>query len=167
MIASDQSWCTLSASTGEEGTHVLTATINKNKETSDRTAIITLKAGTAQETITIIQERTYQLKVEYDNKLIDYIGGTISVKVQCNTLFEISHNATWLHQVKESASRSLQEQIVQFKVDANEEEAERETEITFFNSEKNLKETIKIKQEAKPKDNSVKPSGNIGDMTWG
>lgn len=166
MIASDQSWCTLSAATGEEGTHTLTVMIDPNKDPEDRTAIITLKAGSAQESISVIQERNYQLKVDYPNTLLDYAKTTIEVKVQCNTEFEVSIDADWIRQVKAN-SRSMKEQILRFEVDANEIETEREAKITFFNEAKSLKQTIIIKQEAKPEDTSVKPSGNVGNMTWG
>lgn len=165
--SSDQAWCKLSATSGDKGSLTLTATIEKNTTPEDRTATITLKAGTEQKMLSITQERQYQLKVDYDDTPIDFSGGTISVKVECNTEFEISCDATWLHQVKNSASRSMKEQTIQFEADFNNEEAIRETDITFFNTEKNLRETIKIKQEAKPKDNTANPSGNIGNMTWG
>lgn len=164
--SSNQSWCTLSAATGEEGTHTLTVMIDPNKDPEDRTAIITLKAGSAQESISVIQERNYQLKVDYPNTLLNYAKTTIEVKVQCNTEFEISIDADWIRQVKAS-SRSMKEQILRFEVDANEIETEREAKITFFNEAKSLKQTIIIKQEAKPEDTSVKPSGNVGNMTWG
>ena len=166
MIASDQSWCTLSAATGEEGSHTLTVTVEPNKDLEDRTAQITIKAGTAQETVTVTQERKYQLKVDYPDTPVDYVGATIEVKVQCNTDFEVSIGATWLRQVK-SSSRSMNEQTLRFEVDANETETGREAEIIFFNEAKGLKQTIVIKQEAKPEDTSVKPGGNIGNMTWG
>ncbi len=164
---SDQSWCTLSAASGDRGNQTLTVTIEKNTTPEDRMGTITLKAGTIQKTLSITQERQYQLKIDYDHTPIDHSGGSISVKVQCNTQFEMSCDATWLHQVKNSASRSMKEQTILFEADFNNEEAIRETEITFFNTEKNLKETIKIKQEAKPEDNTANPSGNIGNMTWG
>jgi hypothetical protein len=43
----------------------------------------------------------------------------------------------------------------------------REGEISFYNEEKKLRQSIVIQQEGKPEDTSVKPSGNIGNMTWG
>ena len=164
MIASNQSWCTLSNSVDEEGTHTLTVTVDKNTSYEDRTATITLKAGEVQETITITQERKYQLKVTYEDTLIDYAGANVTVKVQCNTKYEMSFQADWLRQVK---SRSMKEDMILFEVDRNDADKGREAEIIFFNQEKNLRETIKIRQEAKPEDTSVTPSGNIGNMTWG
>ncbi|MBR5204519.1 MAG: BACON domain-containing protein [Bacteroidaceae bacterium] len=164
MIASDQSWCTLSKAIGEEGTHTLTVAVDKNTGYEDRTATITLKAGNVQETITISQEKKYQLKVTYTDALNDYSGADVEVKVQCNTEYEISFDANWIQQVK---SRSMNEDTILFKVNRNDDTKEREAEITFFNKEKNLKETIKIRQEGKPEDTSVKPSGNIGNMEWG
>lgn len=164
MIASNQSWCTLSNSVGEEGTYTLTVTVDKNTSYEDRTATITLKAGEVQETITISQERKYQLKVTYEDTLIDYAGANVTVKIQCNTKYEMSFQADWLRQVK---SRSMKEETLIFEVDRNDADKGREAEIIFFNQEKNLRETIKIRQEAKPEDTSVTPSGNIGNMTWG
>lgn len=162
--SSDQEWCTLSKAIGEEGTHTLTVTVDKNTGYEDRTATITLKAGNVQETITISQERKYQLKVTYTDTLNDYSGADVEVKVQCNTEYEISFDANWIQQVK---PRSMNEDTILFKVSKNDDTKEREAEITFFNKEKNLKETIKIRQEGKPEDTSVKPGGNIGNMEWG
>jgi hypothetical protein len=76
----------------------------------------------------------------------------------------MSFQADWLRQVK---SRSMKEETLIFEVDRNDADKGREAEIIFFNQEKNLRETIKIRQEAKPEDTSVTPSGNIGNMTWG
>ena len=100
----------------------------------------------------------------YEDTLIDYAGANVTVKVQCNTKYEMSFQADWLRQVK---SRSMNEETLIFEVDRNDADKEREAEIIFFNQEKNLRETIKIRQEAKPEDTSVTPSGNIGNMTWG
>ena len=124
-----------------------------------------LKAGNAQETITITQERAFQLLVTCENEQVDYAGGTVSVKVKSNVQFEISSKATWIKQVKTSSSH--QEQTLQFQVEANETENNREGEISFYNEEKKLRQRIVIQQEGKPEDTSVKPSGTIGNMTWG
>ena len=56
---------------------------------------------------------------------------------------------------------------VLFQVETNESENNREAEISFYNEEKKLTQSIVIQQEGKPEDTSVKPSGNIGNMTWG
>ena len=66
-----------------------------------------------------------------------------------------------------SVTDDHQAEILFFEVDRNDDDKGREAEIIFFNKEKNLRETIKIRQEAKPEDTSVTPSGNIGNMTWG
>ena len=167
MIASNQSWCTISTANGDEGTHTLTVTVDKNTSYDDRTATITLKAGSAQETVTITQEKKYHLKVSYKASVVDYAGGTVSVIVQCNTQYEVSIGGNWIKQTKNKSTRSLKEETVSFEIDINNADKGREADITFFNKERNLKETITIKQQAKPEDTSVKPSGNVGNMTWG
>ena len=167
MIASNQSWCTLSTANGDEGTHTLTVTIDKNTSYDDRTATITLKAGSALETVTITQEKKYHLKVSYKASVVDYAGGTVSMTVQCNTQYEVSIGGNWIKQTKNKSTRSLKEETVSFEIDINNADKGREADITFFNKERNLKETITIKQQAKPEDTSVKPSGNVGNMTWG
>ena len=162
---SDQPWCTLSELKGEKGSHTIVVTIGTCTEWEDRKATIVLKAGNAQETITITQERAFQLLVTCENEQVDYAGGTVSVKVKSNVQFEISCKATWIKQVKTSSSNL--EQTLQFQVEANETENNREGEISFYNEEKKLRQRIVIQQEGKPEDTSVKPSGNIGNMTWG
>lgn len=162
---SDQPWCTLSELKGKKGSHTLVVTIGTCTEWEDRKATIVLKAGNAQETITITQERAFQLLVTCENEQVDYTGGIVSVMVQCNVQFEISCQTTWIKQVKTSTSK--QEQTFQFQVEVNETENKREGEISFYNEEKKLRQSIDIQQEGKPEDTSVKPSGNIGNMTWG
>lgn len=163
--SSNQSWCTISKLKGEKGSHTIVVTIGTCTEWEDRKATIVLKAGNAQETITITQERAFQLQVTCENEQVDYAGGTVSVKVKSNVQFEISCQTTWIKQVKTSTSK--QEQTFQFQVEANETENKREGEISFYNEEKKLRQSIVIQQEGKPEDTSVKPSGNIGYMTWG
>ena len=162
---SDQPWCTLPTIKGEKGSHTFVVTIGTCTEWVDRKATIVLKAGNAQETITITQERAFQLLVTCENGQVDYAGGTVSVKVKCNAPFEVSCTATWIKQVNISSSEL--EQTLQFQVETNETEINREAEISFYNEEKKLRQSIFIQQEGKPEDTSVRPGGNIGNMTWG
>ena len=103
--------------------------------------------------------------VTCENGLLDYAGGTVSVKVKCNAPFEIACQDTWIKQVNTSSSQL--EQTLLFQVETNQSENNRDAEITFYNEEKKLRQSIVIQQEGKPEDTSVKPSGTIGNMTWG
>ena len=56
--ASDQSWCTLDKTSGEAGTAIsLTATVSENTTEQERTAKITIKAGSATATATVKQAK--------------------------------------------------------------------------------------------------------------
>jgi hypothetical protein len=54
---SDQTWCTLSQTSGEAGTISLTATVSANTTDQERTAKISFKAGTATATATVKQAK--------------------------------------------------------------------------------------------------------------
>lgn len=55
--SSSQSWCTLSKTSGNAGKQNMNATITENQETTDRSAIITIKAGNVKKEITVKQQR--------------------------------------------------------------------------------------------------------------
>ena len=160
-------WCTPSATQGSKGNASITWTVSANEETDDRKTTITIKASTASKSFTILQEKKYVLTAQAANKeAITFAGGTLTVEIETNTDFETSVSEEWIR-LQPSESKALTKKQLVFEVDANPLHEPRKAEITLSNSSKNLKQTLTITQEALPVDDTEKPTGNIGDMTWG
>ena len=160
------SWCTPSVTQGTKGNASISFTISTNEETEDRKTTITIKASTASKAFTILQEKLYVLTAKADKQEIGFAGGTLTIEIETNTDFETSVSEKWIKQ-QQSDSKALSSKQLIFEIEANPIHEQRKAEITISNASKNLKQTLVITQEALPKDDSEKPTGNIGDMTWG
>lgn len=90
------SWCTLSATSGEAGNHNITVSFTGNPEKSDRTAKITLQAGTATQEITVIQYRQESITVAQTTYEVSFEAGEINIKVESNTDYTISTSSDWI-----------------------------------------------------------------------
>ena len=96
IASSDQEWCKLSTTEGERGTHKIIVSTDSNKENTDRIATITIKAGTATETITVLQYRKESIVVEKEKYEIGFEGGKLVVHVTSNTDYNVKANYSWL-----------------------------------------------------------------------
>ncbi|MBR5542006.1 MAG: BACON domain-containing protein [Bacteroides sp.] len=159
-------WCTPSATQGAKGSASVIFTVKANEQTEDRKTTVTIKASTASKSFTILQEKVYVLTAKADKEMIGFSGGTLTVEVETNTDFETSVSEEWIR-LSKSDSKALSKKQLIFEVDANAEHKHREAEITIGNASKNLKQILVITQQAVPEDDSEKPTGNVGDMTWG
>ena len=68
---SNQSWCVVSPTSGISGSANIQVSVSRNEETQQRTANITLTAGTASASITVIQEKG-NLKSEAGTEDMDH-----------------------------------------------------------------------------------------------
>jgi hypothetical protein len=59
-LVSSQSWCKVTPESGTSGTTELTVTLDENKSSSSRTAVITVKTNSKKESITITQNKYVQ-----------------------------------------------------------------------------------------------------------
>lgn len=96
---SDQSWCTVTTGTMSPNLKVTPVTVKvaaMTTETADRTATITLKAGSESATVTVTQKAGDILTVTPSEYAVAAEGGTFSVKVTTNGDYQVASDAAWL-----------------------------------------------------------------------
>lgn len=71
-VVSSQSWCKVSPESGAAGTADLAVTLEENKSSSSRTAVITVKTGSKKESITITQNKYIQQVTVSDQAFKNY-----------------------------------------------------------------------------------------------
>jgi len=94
--SSDASWCSLSATSGEAGSHHITVSFTGNPDKTDRTAKITLRAGTATQEITVIQYRLESITVAQTVYEVPFEAGELTIAVESNTDYTISTDSDWI-----------------------------------------------------------------------
>ena len=95
--SSGATWCTVSPASGAAGSTSVTLTTAKNDTFNERTATVTLQAGTAKKTVSVKQRgQTPYVTVEPESLTFDDKGGAKSVTVKSNTSWKVSANAEWL-----------------------------------------------------------------------
>lgn len=144
-ITSDAAWCkVVEAPTASTKLQKFTVTVETNTETSDRTAVITVKAGTTTKTVDVFQTAADGLIVTTTSFDVKAEGETIVVKYSTNGEPDVTIDVDWIKQ-SVNGRANMQDKTLQFDVKANYTE-ERTGKITFTLN--NLTETVTIKQVA-------------------
>ena len=126
-------WCKASVTSGSKGTANVKFTVTENTDYDDRSVSVTIKAGTASKTFTIIQKGADALLITTSKYEVAQEGGQIEIEVKANINYqmEISETAKkWITESK-SKSRALTTHKHKLDIAMNEETEKREGEITF------------------------------------
>lgn len=97
--SSDAAWCTVTTGTMSQNLKVTPITIKvaaMTTETADRTATITVKAGSESAVISVTQTAGDVLTVSQTEYEVGAEGGTITVKVTSNGDYKVASDAAWL-----------------------------------------------------------------------
>ena len=137
-------WCTASVTSGKKGEASVEFTTLDNSDYDDRSVSVTIKAGTASQTFTIIQKCKEAILVTTDKFEIVQEGGSINVEVKSNIDYQMEISETAKSWITETNTRALTTHNHTFSVAANEEYEKRDGEIFFKNGEH--VETVKIYQ---------------------
>lgn len=86
---SDQSWVTLSPASGEAGDATIKASVVKNETTDDRTAEVTVTAGTKSAKFTITQSQKDAMEVKAVDFVVPAEGGTVEIPVSANVNYSV------------------------------------------------------------------------------
>jgi beta-glucanase (GH16 family) len=152
-ISTTADWITVRPSGGikNETTNV-TVTIAENKTTSDRSAVLTLKAGASTKNISVTQTAPAALSVSPTSTSVGAQGGAVAIAVSTNVAWTASANVNWIHLSAASGNTSA---TVNATVDASTASAYREGTVTFtYGGSKTA--TVTIKQLS---DNIATPEG--------
>ena len=141
---SGATWCKASATSGTKGSATVKFTVEENTGYEDRSVSVTIKAGTASKTFTIIQKGVDALLVTTNKYEVVQEGGTIEVEVKANIDYSMEISETAKGWISEASSRALKTYKHTFNIASNEEAENREGEITFKSGDK--VETVKVYQ---------------------
>ena len=141
---SGATWCKASATSGTKGSATVKFTVEENTDYEDRSVSVTIKAGTASKTFTIIQKGVDALLVTTNKYEVVQEGGTIEVEVKANIDYSMEISETAKGWISEASSRALKSYKHTFNIASNEEAENREGEITFKSGDK--VETVKVYQ---------------------
>lgn len=150
-LINDDSWCVPSQTSGTAGSASVSFKINKNEKTEKRETTITIKAGTANKTFTIIQDE-FIPEIIIDNNLTEngiYVTNqkhSPRISFSVNTNWRIkTGNQKWC--IPSSFSGGAGDHEITFSIDANETYYDRKTNIVIEAA--GLKEVLFITQERK------------------
>lgn len=97
--SSDQSWCTITVGTMSANLKVTPVTVRVDAmttETTDRTATVTVQAGSEHAVVTVTQKAGDVLSVPQTDYEVSAAGGDFSVKVISNGNYQVSTDAGWI-----------------------------------------------------------------------
>ncbi len=153
--SSSATWCAVSPGSGSSGSASITLTIAKNETYDDRTATVTVTAGTAKRTIAVKQLAAGGMQVSPTAIDVPYGGGEYEIEVKKNVEYTItvSENATGWISVK--GTKGLTTEKVGIAVSPNDGAAAREGTLTFKSSAGEA--TVKVTQ-AMDESFSISPS---------
>ena len=172
-ITSDQTWLTLSETSGVASKEdiSITATCAENTAYTSRTANITISAGGLTRTIKVTQEaakKVVSLAVSTDNISISGQGGTASFTVTCNDNWTITNIPDWLRLSQTSGTESASAVTVNVTVKQNLFYTSNDKSITIkSNSDNTVVKYIRITQKGVASFTIGEAVGKAGDMQNG
>ena len=170
--ASNQTWCTLSKTTGQAGSETITINVAANPNETERTATITVKAGTASATATVKQakkevEETDKVELDKTSFEVGADNGSVTLKITANKDWTAESSASWCKVSATSGKAGTTELTVTYE--ANPNESERTATITVKAGTASATATVKqAKKESQQggggSDESGTNGGSIEDM---
>lgn len=148
-IASSETWCKVSPTSGTKGTKSIAITATANEEYDDRSCTLTIKGGDVTKTITIKQGENFGLLISQDRYELDNEETTIEVEVMANVEFEVviaEASQGWIERVE---ARGLVETKLLFLIGKNDDYDGREGTITIRQTDGDLESTIAVFQSQK------------------
>ena len=129
--SSDASWCAVSPASGVAASASVTLTIAKNETYDERTATVTLQAGTAKKTVTVKQGPAGGMMVSPGTIAVPFEGGEYEIEVQHNVTYTISISEDAKNWISVNGTRALTTDKVGISVSPNDGATSREGIITF------------------------------------
>ena len=146
-ISSDQSWCTVDATSGSDN-KTITVKADENKSTTSRSANITVKYGNKSVTVTVTQAGAdVQLTVSPTSLSFTEKEESKTISIACNTSWKASSSESWCTVSPASGSNDGE---VTVKVTANDVASERSATITVKDDNGKVTREVTVTQAAKP-----------------
>ena len=146
QVTSNQDWCNVAfVNVTQRGTYTYDITAEANTETEDRTATLSVTAGSFSASVQVTQTAGDGLIVAQNSYEMPSAGGPLEVTLTTNGDYSYTINDSWITGAEVSNARAMSEYTLHFTVSAN-HGTERIGTITFTLND--LTETVSIVQEA-------------------
>ena len=151
--SSNQDWCEVSPSEGTSGETRMALKVSASKSSKERTAVVTVTAGTANLTIVVNQSEKLTLSASKADYEFDAEGGTFEVMVKHNMEYEVEipRSQDWVKEVK---SKAVSRTVHVFEVEENDEGEDREATIVFRSADGEFQDEVTVyqhkREEAEP-----------------
>lgn len=142
--SSNNSWCSVSPASGASGSVQFSMTVSQNATFDDRTATVTITAGTAKRTVTVKQLAAGGMQVSPTTLDVPYTGGDFEITVQHNVDFTITVSEAAKGWISVKGTKGLSTDKVGITVAENDGTQSREGTLTFKSSAGEA--TVKIVQ---------------------
>ena len=138
-------WCTVNPASGAKGSNSITIKVKENEETDNRSAVVSLKAGTTTKQINVSQKQKDALTLTSDKFQIPCNGGEFEIEIKANVKYSYTIDDKAKEWISYVGSRALSTSYLKFKVSENQGD-KREGIITI--SDGTLAEKVTVYQEA-------------------
>ena len=137
-------WCTVSPASGNARAGTITITTKENTDTDERSASVTIKAGTAQQTIKVTQKQKDALTVTASTFEVPAEGQDINIEVKANVNVTYKIPEECKYWIKYISTKAMKTSTLTFVVSKNEDLQKREGKIII--GEGTLSDTVKVFQ---------------------
>ena len=130
---SNQPWVTITPSSGEAGNGTIKASVLKNETNDNRTAEVTITAGTKSAKCTITQSQLNALDVKVTEFEVAAEGGTVEIPVSANVEYSviIPDAVDWITQTKGLVDSKVVLEVASNYHEATEDEPNRSAKVTI------------------------------------
>ena len=137
------SWLSVEPMSGKAGEATLTVSALPNENYEDRSALISIRSGSATQSVPVYQKKKNALILSKEIFSVPQEGDVIDLEVKSNIEFEVAILDDW---IKQSQTRALTTHHLQFEVAANPEPENREGKIVIKDRASDLADTVYVYQ---------------------
>ena len=142
----NETWCTLSKTSGAAGANEIKVTASANNDPDDRNATLTLHAGDVTKAIRLTQYRREQINLSQTEYEVRHEGDTLYIPVESNVSYWTDIPVNWIK--KGTLQRGLEQRTLVLMVAYNDSNAPRETVITLTGEQVSRELNVKQKYTA-------------------
>lgn len=146
-VLGNVTWCKVNASSGNEGTHQVNVSVEKNNTYVERNVTLSISCDDKSYLIIVTQKQQDVLLLSQEENVpveVDSNGGKVEIAVKTNVDYEMEIVGSATQWIKELVSKSMASYSHVFSIEPNENKSARNGTIRFKTSEQTY--SVKISQ---------------------
>ena len=146
-VLGNVTWCKVNASSGNEGTHQVNVSVEKNDTYVERNVTLSISCDDKSYLIIVTQKQQDVLLLSQEENVpieVDSNGGKVEIAVKTNVDYEMEIVGSATQWIKELVSKSIASYSHVFSIEPNENKSARNGTIRFKTSEQTY--SVKISQ---------------------